>query len=561
MEEGKLVRRVPGFPNEYGTASGHWTAYLDDNDWGVGILTPGTPEFTSYRYEGSGETGPEGIACSYVAPVRTLKLTKGLVLEHDVYLTIGTLEEIRERFSKVQERPNVVLIIGDDISWNDFGCYGNSGIRTPNIDRLAGNGMRFDNAFLTASSCSPSRCSIIAGRYPHNTGAAELHTSLPGDQIPFPLRLKENGYYCAQGGKWHMGEETKRAFDEVRGGRGGDDPGAEGEWLPLLKNRPMDRPFFMWFASVDAHRGWDGKTSLKHHDPAKVQVPKYLVDTQDTRQDLANYYDEIARLDYYVGEIEKELEQQGIAEKTIIIFMADNGRPFPRCKTRVYDSGMKTPFIVKWPKGIKKAGRSCDSLVSAIDIAPTILEWCGIPVEDSFQGRSFASLLENPEQPFRRFVFSEHNWHDHEALERMVRSKDYLYVVNDRPRFANCGPADSNRSDSQRDLNSRVDSGELTPEQKDIFLAPRPREELFDLKTDPEQFRNVAADPDHAEALREIRRVMQRWRKETADTSPDNLTPDWYTRFTGLPLDIERTRGEMPGAAKSAEKVNAKGPF
>ena len=104
VEAGKLVRRVPGWPNEYGKASEHWTAYLDDNDWGIGILTPGTPEFTSYRYEGNGEAGPEGIACSYVAPVRTLKLTKGLVLEHDVYLTIGTLEEIRERFSKLRKK-------------------------------------------------------------------------------------------------------------------------------------------------------------------------------------------------------------------------------------------------------------------------------------------------------------------------------------------------------------------------------------------------------------------------------------------------------------------------
>ena len=165
--------------------------------------------------------------------------------------------------SGAKERPNVILIIGDDISWNDLGCYGNRFIRTPNVDRLAASGIRFTNTFLTASSCSPSRCSIITGRYPHNTGAAELHTPLPEDQLPFPLRLKESGYWCAQGGKWHLGDETKRAFDEVRNKQNEKDPGAEGEWLPLLQNRPKDKPFFMWFASIDAHRGWDDQVFLE----------------------------------------------------------------------------------------------------------------------------------------------------------------------------------------------------------------------------------------------------------------------------------------------------------
>ena len=459
------------------------------------------------------------------------------------------------------KRPNVILIIGDDISWDDIGCYGHPSIRTPNIDRLAAGGVRFTQTFLTASSCSPSRCSLITGRYPHNTGAAELHTPLPEEQLPFPLLLKEHGYYCAQGGKWHLGEAPRRAFDEVRDKWGEDDPGAESEWLPLLQNRPPDKPFFMWFASIDAHRGWDDQIFLDRHDPAEVPVPKYLVDAEATRQDLAQYYDEIARLDFHVGEIEKELEKQGVADNTVIIFMADNGRPFPRCKTRVYDSGMRTPFVIKWPNGIQQPASVCHSLISAIDIAPTILELCGIPIEDSFQGGSFASLLKNPEKSFRQFVFSEHNWHDHEALERMVRSKDYLYVLNERPQFPNCGPADSNRSPSQADLDKRAEAGELTPEQQDIFLTPRPREELFDLRTDPEQFRNLTEDPNYADALQQMRQVMTRWREETADTTPENLTPDWYARFTGLPLEIERQRGEMPGAAKSATTVNGKGPF
>ncbi len=458
------------------------------------------------------------------------------------------------------ERPNVVLIIGDDISWNDLGCYDHPSIRSPHIDRLAADGVRFTNVFLTASSCSPSRCSLITGRYPHNTGAAELHTPLPAAQVPFPLRLKENGYYCAQGGKWHMGPDAKRAFDEVRDKWGDADPGAEGEWLPLLQERPKDKPFFMWFASIDAHRGWDDKITLDRHDPQAVPVPEYLADAEPTRKDLAKYYDEIARLDDYVGRIEKELQKQGVADNTVIIFMADNGRPFPRCKTRVYDSGMKTPFIVKWPHGAK-SGAVCKSLVSAVDIGPTILDLCGVAAGPSFQGQSFAPLLKHTEKPFRKYVFSEHNWHDFEALERMVRSEKFLYVINERPQFPNCGPADSNNSPSQKDLDLLARQGQLTPEQEDVFLAPRPREELFDVQKDPQQFVNVAGDPAYANALVQMRDVMNAWREQTADTSPANLTSDWYARFTGKPLDMERVRGEMPGAAKNAAKVNAKGPF
>jgi N-sulfoglucosamine sulfohydrolase len=468
---------------------------------------------------------------------------------------------IVSRCSLSKTPPNVILIIGDDISWNDFGCYGHPSIRTPHVDKLAAKGVRFTNVFLTASSCSPSRCSIISGRYPHNAGAAELHTPLPAEQIPFPLRLKENGYYCAQAGKWHMGPDAKRAFDEVRDKWGQDDPGAEKEWLPLLQNRPKDKPFFIWFASIDAHRGWDDEISLPKHAPQNAQVPKYLVDAAPTRSDLSAYYDEIARLDSYVGAVEEELQMQGVSENTVIVFMADNGRPFPRCKTRVYDSGMKTPFVIKWPAGMKKRGAVCDSLVSAIDIAPTILDMCGVKIDESFQGKSFAQVLKNPSNPFRKYVFSEHNWHDHEALERMARSKDFLYVVNERPHFPNCGPADSNRSASQADLDSLHATGKLTPEQEDIFLAPRPSEELFDLRNDPEQFTNVSDNPDYATALAQMRQVMARWREQTADTSPANLTPDWYARFKGTPLDFERKRGEMPGAEKNAANVNAKGPF
>ena len=151
------------------------------------------------------------------------------------------------------KQPNFILFITDDISWNDLGCYGSKIAKTPHLDQMAKEGMLFHGAYLSISSCSPSRCSIISGRYPHNTGAAELHTELPADQPVFPEALQVAGYYTAISGKHHMGKAVDRGFDKVSGGKG---PSKSADWVPMLQERPKDKPFFFWFASSDAHRSW-----------------------------------------------------------------------------------------------------------------------------------------------------------------------------------------------------------------------------------------------------------------------------------------------------------------
>jgi len=454
------------------------------------------------------------------------------------------------KLSIANDQPNIILIIADDVSWNDFGCYGNEEVKTINIDRLAHEGIRFTNAFLTASSCSPSRCSIISGKYPHSNGAAELHTPLPASEVPFPLILKENGYYTAQAGKWHLGPNVRNAFDryteekEQRNGNGG-----EGNWVRFLRERPRNKPFFFWFASYDAHRQWGADTFHITHDPAKVKVPIYLADTPETRQDIASYYNEIARLDFYIGNVRKELEQQNILDNTMIIVMADNGRPFPRCKTRVYDSGMKTPFVVYHQKTINKPGIQTSSLISSIDIAPSILELAGIEVPPGYQGISFLPILENPDADIRNLVFSEHNWHDYEAHERMARTNDYLYILNSRPNLSNCGSADSKRSASQAALDKRRDEGSLTFAQTDIYITPRPREELYDVRNDSLQILNLASTPKYNKVLIAMREMLEEWQKKTNDSTPTHLTPDWFDRITGITLEIKKKepRGTMPG--------------
>ena len=451
-------------------------------------------------------------------------------------------------FASVNEKPNFVFIIADDVSWNDVGCYGNNYVKTPNIDHLAKKGLLFNNAFLTASSCSPSRCSIISGKYPHSNGAAELHTELPASETPFPCLLKKAGYYTAHAGKWHMGDAAHRAFDIYTDKNGYDNGnGGEANWVRFLRERPKDQPFFFWLASYDAHRPWGADTFKITHDPDSVEVPVYFADTPGTRQDLASYYNEIARFDYYIGEVIAELKKQEVLENTMIIVMADNGRPFPRCKTRVYDSGMKTPFIVYWPDGALAQGDKSESLISAIDISSTILEIAGVPIPQDYQGISFLPVLENPEAETREYVFSEHNWHDFEAYERMVRSKEFLYVWNARPNLRNGGPLDSKRSPTHHALKVLKDQEKLNAAQADVFRVPRPSEELYDLSLDDQQLLDVASLERYKQQLLSMRLLLKKWMKETGDSTPDDLTPDWFDRKTLEPLPERGERGTMPG--------------
>jgi arylsulfatase A-like enzyme len=374
-----------------------------------------------------------------------------------------------------------------------------------------------------------------------------------------PGELNRSGYYTASAGKWHLGPNAKADFDlvvEKDNGVGGED-----QWIRVLQERPKDQPFFMWFASHDAHRIWNPDDKAEPHNAAHSVVPPYLVDAPGTRQDLAYYYDEIQRLDRFVGEVKDELNNQKVLENTLIIVMADNGRPFPRAKTRVYDSGMKTPFVLSWANGLKNAGQESNSLISVIDIAPTFLELAGLDVGPTFQGISFARTLQDPANEHRQYVFSEHNWHDYEAHERMVRTKHFLYVVNSRPNLPNQGPADSNHSPAYADLKQARDEGRLSAAQADVFLTPRPYEELFDCLADPEQLSNVASNEKYQETLDDLRSVMQRWVAETGDDVPENLTSSWYDSETGDRLEVEQIRKEMPGTRNNATEINEKGPY
>lgn len=476
------------------------------------------------------------------------------------------------------EKPNVLFIIGDDISWDDFGCYGNSAARTPHIDRLAQNGIRFTQAFLTASSCSPSRSSIATGRYPHNNGAAsELHRPIAWNLPRFPAILRAQGYHTALSGKNHMTQEKPPTgmpeqpapFAVIDDGQVPGNHGAHGRWVEHLQNRPKDRPFFFWFAALDAHRAWEADNEWDaaaygpKHDPARVRVPPFLVDDAATRADLASHANEVTRFDHFVGRVVAELERQDLLKNTLIFITADNGRPFPRAKTRLHDSGMKAPLVAHWPAGIQHPGTPRAGLVSLIDLAPTILDVAGAPAGPTFQGVSLRPLLAAPEGKVRRFAFSEHNWHDYAANARAVRDGEFLYIVNFQPDAAWQGPADSVRSPSFASLKAAAAAGKLTPAQRDVFLAPRPREELYRTADDPDQLQNLAESPAHAATLKRLRAVMEQWRDETADSAPATPSTDGFDRVTGErlhPARDTRYHRTPAGADRDAPRVNAPGP-
>lgn len=427
-------------------------------------------------------------------------------------------------------RPNVIVMIADDLGENDLGCYGNEAVRTPNIDRLAAEGMRFKRAFLTISSCSPSRCSILTGRYPHNTGAEDLHMPLPDDQWTVARYLKAAGYFCASVGKWHLGQAERAHWHRVAEVQG--EEMAE-RTKTVLAERSDDQPFFLWLASVDPHRPYQSDPTGMPHDPAGVRVPPYLPDHPFIRRELAQYYDEITRFDSQIGSIRAHLEEMGELDRTLIFFLSDNGMPFPRAKTTLYDSGIGTPFIARWP-GQVPAGTVQSGLVSSLDLAPTILEVAGVPPH-SMQGSSLLGMLRDPQAKGRSMIFAEANWHDFEKFTRAVRTDRYKLIRNyywDTPLW---NSVDSINSITWQGMLESKRAGKLTPAQAFLFQPERPYEEFYDLAADPFEMTNLVEAAGVRAELNRLRLALDNWRVETRDTMPEERTRDGWTR-DGDPL-------------------------
>jgi N-sulfoglucosamine sulfohydrolase len=425
-------------------------------------------------------------------------------------------------------RPNIVVFVGDDLGWRDTRPYGNAAVRTPSIDRLARSGLLVRYAFGTSPQCSPSRISILSGRYPHATRTEDLHMPLPPGERLLPSYLQAQGYFTGHMAKTHYGPLAQRQFQWYA-----EETAAA---LPDFLDAAGGRPFFLWVGFHEPHRPWDSVPPPGAHRPERAAVPPHLADTPETRTDIARYYDAIARMDRAVGEMAGELERRGLRDSTLIVFLSDNGAPFPREKGTLYDSGIRTPLIFSWPAAVRPGAVYDRGPVSTIDLVPTLLELAGGQVPETVQGRSYGELLTAPESYVpREYVFSERNWHDCDEHQRSVRTERYKLIRTDAyTGVPLCTAADVGGSPSYLALRARARAGRLTPAQRRLFEAPRARLELYDLERDPWELTNLADHPAHAARVRELAAVLQAWMEETDDFPAAYRVRDDHTdRTTG----------------------------
>ncbi|MEM9367175.1 MAG: sulfatase [Planctomycetota bacterium] len=453
----------------------------------------------------------------------------------------------------------MVLIIADDMNWDDCGAYGHPAIRTPHIDRLSGEGLRFRHAYLTTNSCSPSRASLITGRYPHNTGAEQLHWPIPDGTQTFVGSLHDAGYYTAAAGKWHMGDAVRGDFDKIyeASTAGFVLPSAEDgqpahmiaaqpsgceDWEKAVAACPEGKPFFLWLAALDPHREYSDGALQPPHELEDVIVPPHLPDHPDVREDLRLYYDEIGRLDLYVGRVMEALSAKGVDENTVVVFISDNGRPFPRDKTTLYDGGIRTPWIVRYPAEVRR-GSVTSALVSAVDLAPTFLSLAGLPTDacDS-EGEDFSSLFADPSQSHRAYAFGEDHWHDYEDHSRCVTDGRFKLIRNDYVDLPPTPSADAGRGLTWQAMLKLQSEGVLRREQQTCFLSPRPAWELYDLQRDPAEIQNRIGDKAYRSVKQRLMEALAEWTRETADYIPSRRTPDEFDRVTGEPDHSVRIR-------------------
>jgi N-sulfoglucosamine sulfohydrolase len=424
-------------------------------------------------------------------------------------------------------RPNIVLTIADDWSFPHAGIYGDRTVRTPNVDRVARQGVRFTHAFVAAPSCTPSRAALLTGQAVHRLEeGGNLHGFLPKAYPVYPDLFEEAGYVVGYTGKgWGPGR-----FEA--GGRARNPAGTLFKSFDeFMERRAKGRPFCFWFGSTDPHRPYEPGTGARSGmKPERVQVPRFLPDTAAVRNDLLDYYLEVQRFDRDLGSVIDALERAGELENTIVIVTSDNGMPFPRAKANVHDGGARVPLVIRSPT-VSRAGAVVDALVSLTDLAPTILESAGLEPLEAMTGRSLLPLLRGESQARDR-VFVERERHanvrkgDLSYPVRAIRTRDYLYIRNFRPdrwpagdpeQYVAVGPfGDIDGGPSKSVLLDRRTDAAIEPYFR-LATAKRPAEELYDLKRDPHQTENVVDRPAHRAARQRLRAELDRWMRETAD--------------------------------------------
>jgi len=448
-----------------------------------------------------------------------------------------------------ETKPNIIVFLADDAG-KDFGCYGNPYIKTPNIDKLASRGVRFDKAFVSCPQCSPSRISMMTGMFAHTLGVEDLHTPIDENTKMIPSYLKSVGYYTGCLLKTHWGDYGTKQFDFSGGGPALYLEPYMTATNPFFKkyqdflDKSNDKPFFLWVGFIDPHRPYKEPHTEAVHSPDHVRIHPSLVDAPETRQDIADYYDEVHRMDQHVGFMLAELEKRGKLDNTVVIFLSDNGVPFVKGKAFLYDHGIESPFIVSWKGKTKPGSVHSNGMVSFIDMAPTILDIAGIAKPKEMYGESIKPLFLDPTRKGREVIYAERNWHDTEDYARCIRTSKYKLIYNAYPYKLAAITGDMPSSPSWWDLMTAKREGKLTQEQKFIFTFPRPSIELYDLDKDPLEFDNIADRKENMGIVKSLLTNLRKWQRDTKDTDWwEKEREDKYDRVNGmmtLPLDISR---------------------
>ena len=424
-------------------------------------------------------------------------------------------------------RPNIVWISNEDMSPH-LGAYGDRVARTPVLDRLARESIRYTHAFTTAPVCAPSRAAIITGMYQTTIGAQHMRTTedrvpeLPGPYLAvppfyvkaFPEYLRAAGYFTSNRAKTDYQFGTPFTI--------WDDLGERAHW----RNRAdTSQPFFSVFNLMVTHESQIFPSSPARKgkplvtSPASIVVPPYYPDTPLVREELARMYDNIADMDAQVGEILKQLDEDGLSGNTIVFYWSDHGDGVPRAKRSLYDSGLHVPLMIRWPAGLggtATAGTVVNDLVSFIDLAPTVLALAGVDVPTHLQGR----VLIGPKAgPAPQYVFAARDRMDAEYdMMRSARDGRYLYIRNFVPELPYAGHIIyRNQSAIMQEWLRLQAAGQLSGPATLWMRTSRPAEELYDTQADPHQVKDLSADPALRPALETMRRTVSEWMTRTAD--------------------------------------------
>jgi N-sulfoglucosamine sulfohydrolase len=401
------------------------------------------------------------------------------------------------------DQPNIVWIVSEDNS-PYLGCYGDPLAKTPVLDQLAKTGVRYTQARSAAPVCAPSRCSIITGRFASALGTQNMRSrwDVPGDIRYLPELLRAAGWYCTNNAKtdYNIGNDRiTQAWDESS---------KKAHW----RNRPAGKPFFAVFNTELTHESCLHKRAPLTTDPQSVRVPAYLPDLPAVRQDIAQYYDKIALMDAFVGERLQELAADGLLDSTIVVYYSDHGGAIPRGKRFLYDSGTRVPLIVHVPERFKNlapqaAGSVCNDQVSLLDMGPTVLSWCGVPLPAGIHGHAIAGAQRSP-APAYGFTFRERMDERYDS-SRAVYDGHFVYIRNFQPQVPNGQFLDYLwKAESMRAWAAAFTAGTLTPTQA-LFFQPKPVEELFDASADPDNVHNLAGDAAHIADLTRMRAALQ----------------------------------------------------